>query len=250
LAAAISAPRPGAPRAVTFDAGFTLIEPIAEPAALVERVVGRTGARPSAAAIAAALADSAPILAAPSVWWADAERAAAVLRRYYATVLDHLGHRARDAAAEVLREYVDPGNWRACPGMVDLLTTLRSAGWRLGVLSNWQPSLSETLAEAGLADHLDAVVASTVAGTAKPDGEAYAAAAAALAVAVGEVVHVGDHLGDDVAGALLGGGRAVYVDGPFAGLAEAFETTVSAPTPAPRRAAPGHPAGTGVEGTR
>ena len=64
----------------------------------------------------------------------------------------------------------------------------------------------------GLARLLDAILLSTVVGVAKPAGGIFRAAAAALAAPPDDMLHAGDDVQADVAGALAAGLRAVLVD--------------------------------------
>lgn len=226
LRATTGAPRPGSPAAVTFDAGFTLIKPFLQPAGIIRRCLTRAGAVPPESAIRAALDAASDQLAAPERWWTSAPRAESTLHRFYENVLAHLGCPSPDSAREIVRAYTDVSNWLAVPGARDLLAAAQASGRRVGVLSNWQPSLHEILAATGLGRHVDAVIPSTLAGAAKPSPAAFLAAADALGVAVSQLIHVGDGLVDDVFGALRAGCRAVLVDslpGTAAGtLADSF----------------------------
>ena len=67
------------------------------------------------------------------------------------------------------------------------------------------------LERAGLLHHFDAVVISEDVGLRKPRAEIFAAVADALALAPAEIVHVGDNLDADVAGAAAVGQRTVWL---------------------------------------
>ena len=66
----------------------------------------------------------------------------------------------------------------AYPDAAPALTALRAAGIRIVVVSNWDGSLHERLAETGLAPLVDGAVASAEVGSAKPDGAIFRAALA------------------------------------------------------------------------
>jgi putative hydrolase of the HAD superfamily len=93
----------------------------------------------------------------------------------------------------------------------DALAALRAAGHRLLVVSNWDCSLPEWLGPAGLLEHVEAVVSSGEAGVAKPDPRIFERALALAGARPREVVHVGDSLDNDVAGARAAGLRAILV---------------------------------------
>jgi putative hydrolase of the HAD superfamily len=96
------------------------------------------------------------------------------------------------------------------------LRALRAAGVRLVVVSNWDVSLHERLAETGLAGLVDAAVASATFGAAKPDPAIFARGLELAGAEPGDAWHAGDRLDADVEGALAAGIRPVLVarDGP------------------------------------
>ena len=91
------------------------------------------------------------------------------------------------------------------------LRALRARGLRLVVASNWDCSLPDWLAPAGLLELVDGVVTSAVVGAAKPDASIFRHALELTGVDKAEAVHVGDSLDNDVAGARAAGIRAVLV---------------------------------------
>lgn len=92
-----------------------------------------------------------------------------------------------------------------------VLAALRHDGWRLGVLTNGQPSIQQRKISAlGLEAHVDAVVYAASHGPGgKPDGEPFAVVARALGVSASRVVFVGDDERCDVTGAVRAGMLAV-----------------------------------------
>ena len=101
------------------------------------------------------------------------------------------------------------------------LRALRGAGHALVVVSNWDCSLHERLAETGLAALVDGAVASAELGTAKPAGAIFERALELAGVPRERAWHVGDSLREDVEGARAAGIRAVLLAraeaGPVAG---------------------------------
>ena len=73
------------------------------------------------------------------------------------------------------------------------------------------PTAERVMDEAGLRAHLDAEVVSDRVGYRKPRSEIFAATATALGVPGEEVLHVGDKLDADVAGAAAAGMRTCWV---------------------------------------
>jgi putative hydrolase of the HAD superfamily len=87
----------------------------------------------------------------------------------------------------------------------DVLCAARERGVRLVVVSNWDVSLHDVLAETGLAPLLDGAITSAEVGSAKPDGGIFARGLELAGVGATDVVHVGDSVEHDVAGALAAG---------------------------------------------
>ena len=79
------------------------------------------------------------------------------------------------------------------------------------VVSNWDVSLHERLAETGLAGLVDGAVASAELGAAKPDAAMFARGLALAGVEPGAAWHVGDDVAADVGGALAAGIRPVLI---------------------------------------
>jgi putative hydrolase of the HAD superfamily len=99
----------------------------------------------------------------------------------------------------------------AYPDSAPALRALRAAGLRLVVVSNWDASLHERLAETGLAPLVDGAIASAQLGAAKPDGAIFARALALAGVDRAAAWHVGDSVAADVEGALAAGIRPVLI---------------------------------------
>jgi putative hydrolase of the HAD superfamily len=100
----------------------------------------------------------------------------------------------------------------AFPDVAPALAALRERGCRLVVVSNWDCSLSGWLAGAGLDGFFEAVVSSGGTGVAKPAPGIFERALEVAGVGPDEVVHVGDSLDNDVAGARAAGLRAILVE--------------------------------------
>lgn len=101
--------------------------------------------------------------------------------------------------------------FHAFPDAAPALRELRSRGLRLVVASNWDCSLPQVLARAGLAALVDGVVASAAVGFDKPAPELFEAALELAGCDASEAVHVGDSPSADVAGAAAVGIRPVLI---------------------------------------
>jgi putative hydrolase of the HAD superfamily len=207
------------PRAVLLDAMGTLLtfEPPAPHlrAALRERLGVDVGERAAAAAIAAEIA----YYRAHLDEGRDAAGLAALRRACAEAMRPALGPAAAGADAELLTAaLLDALRFVAFPDAPDALRELRSRGLRLVVVSNWDVSLEQRLAETGLAELVDGAVASAVVGAAKPDPAIFARGLELAAVGAREAWHAGDSVAADVEGAIAAGlAGAVLVDRDGAG---------------------------------
>jgi putative hydrolase of the HAD superfamily len=91
------------------------------------------------------------------------------------------------------------------------LQRLRTAGLRLGVVSNSDGRVEQALEAAGLRPYFDVVIDSTLLGVEKPDPRIFHAALQALGVAPEEALYVGDLYEVDVVGARSAGIEAVLL---------------------------------------
>ena len=109
----------------------------------------------------------------------------------------------------LLDALLDSLRFFAYPDAAPALTALRDAGIRIVVVSNWDWSLHERLAETGLAPLVDGALASAEVGSAKPDGAIFRAALAG--VRPQDAWHVGDTPEVDVEGARAAGLRPILI---------------------------------------
>jgi putative hydrolase of the HAD superfamily len=116
------------------------------------------------------------------------------------------------APAELTAALLDALRFTAFPDAAPALQELRALGHRLVVVSNWDVSLEERLAETDLLELVDAAVASAPFGAAKPARAIFEHALELAGADSGAAWHVGDDLTADVGGARAAGIRPVYVD--------------------------------------
>ena len=211
------------PRAILLDALGTLVsfEPPAPHlrAALRERLGVDVGERVAERAIAAEIA----YYRAHLHRGRDAAGLAELRRASAEAMRPALPEPAASAPGERLEAaLLDALRFFAYPDVPGALRELRALGIRLVVVSNWDVSLHERLAETGLEPLVDGAVASAELGVAKPDPAIFAhALAVAGGAAAGEAWHVGDSVAADVEGARGAGLRPVLVarEGPPATVA-------------------------------
>jgi putative hydrolase of the HAD superfamily len=205
------------PRAVLFDAGFTL--------------TFHDGARLTAyAAKAGVTADAAALEQAERALREEYRETEGVVmrthhdggfswherlyRRLLALAETPAAPEALDRAATVmLREHRASNAWRRIGlGVRWSLERLRGAGFKLAVVSNSEGTIEQMLLEIGLHPLFDAVIDSSVVGVTKPDPRIFDIALDRLGVAAGDALMVGDSPSADVDGARAAGIRAALID--------------------------------------
>ena len=118
---------------------------------------------------------------------------------------------ARAPLAELTAALMEALEFAAYPDAAPALRALRAAGCALVVVSNWDVSLHERLAETGLAPLVDGVVASAEAGAAKPERAIFERALALAGARAADAWHAGDSVAEDVEGARAAGIRPVLI---------------------------------------
>jgi putative hydrolase of the HAD superfamily len=92
----------------------------------------------------------------------------------------------------VYREFSLPGIWRLEPGAFDLLQDLRRAGFRLGIISNFDLRLYEILKHVGVSNLFEQIIVSSQVGADKPSPRIFQEALRRFQVGPAELLHVGD----------------------------------------------------------
>jgi putative hydrolase of the HAD superfamily len=96
--------------------------------------------------------------------------------------------------------------------VIPALTALRSAGYRLGVLTNLRRDMNQLCQRLGFAPFLDFCFNSSGAGAEKPDAPIFMAALKHAETSPEETMHVGDQYRSDVLGARAVGIHPVLID--------------------------------------
>ena len=118
----------------------------------------------------------------------------------------------------VYQEFTLPGVWRLEPGALDLLRDLRRAGFRLGIISNFDLRLREILKDVGVLDLFEQIVVSSQVGAEKPSARIFEEALRRFAVEPAELLHVGDEEKADGDGARALGIQAFILSFAGSGL--------------------------------
>ena len=122
-------------------------------------------------------------------------------------------------ALEPLRDaFRSPTAWQVFPDVIPTLEELRSAGIRMGVVSNWDSRLPRLLEALGLATYFGAIVVSSLEGVEKPHPEIFLRAVERLNGKPETSLHVGDIPELDEAGAKAAGLSSLLIDRPATDL--------------------------------
>lgn len=95
---------------------------------------------------------------------------------------------------------------------VPTLEEAKSSGFRLGIISNWDPGLMAFCDELGIGHYFDTIIASRALGYKKWWPEIFHAALASVGGRPEESIHIGDSPGSDAWGALGVGIHPIVID--------------------------------------
>lgn len=206
-------------RGILFDAGGTLIEPVRPVGEIYAEVAADFGIRTDAERLQKGFQHFFPLqprLAFPSSL-TTAETAELEYQWWRQLVRQVLGDDGSAPQFDHLfdtlyRLFARIDVWRVIEGVEATLRRLADRGYTLGVVSNFDTRLFSLLIEFGLDDLFAIILVSSRMGAAKPDPKIFQQASQSLALLPDEILHVGDSLIEDVAGAVGAGMRAVLLD--------------------------------------
>lgn len=206
-------------RAISFDVGETLLRPDPTFGAVVGRCCDTGGVRLSEGASGrleamadAHFADLRRQGVAYSVGEETSRRTWTALYRQFLRSEGVSGDVVEVLAAQIYQAFLQPASYRLFDDALPTIEACRARGLRVGIVSNWESWLPTLLTHAGLDHLLDFQVISGEVGCEKPEPRIFAAAVAGAGVAAPEMLHVGDSLTSDVAGATAAGLQAVLLD--------------------------------------
>lgn len=118
-------------------------------------------------------------------------------------------------STNLINDYKTFSCWKHCKGALDLLSYLKHKGFTLGVISNFDPRLNETLENARIRHYFKFIVSSYNVGVEKPHSEIFKFAIKCSnikALSSDECLHVGDSYLLDYEGAKNAGWNAALID--------------------------------------
>lgn len=140
-------------------------------------------------------------------WWTE------VVRKTFSKFIPDDG-RIDEMAATLIEDYKKPKSWIVTEGTVDFLKYLRTNEYKLGVISNFDPRVSEILCNMGINEFFDFILSSYEAKHAKPDPVIFDQALVKSCMGslkASESLHIGDNVLLDYMGARNAGWNSVVV---------------------------------------
>lgn len=201
-------------KAVTFDAAHTLYHPHPSVGAIYREVMQRHGLDYPADALEQGFRQAFRCVAKDATILDGEKREWSYWRSIVATSISHLSPPPADfdrLFEDLWNEFAHGHRWRPEPSALQTLSSLRDRGYRTALLTNWDQRVRQVVAETGFAPHLDHLFVSSEIGHEKPDREIFAHCQAALQLAPEQILHIGDSLQHDIAGAQAAGWHAIRI---------------------------------------
>lgn len=193
-------------RAITFDVGGTLIQPWPS----VGHVYAEVAAKHGVAGLNVEELNTAFKTA-----WRDADgfdyTRAGWERLVARTFAEWLPNGVPFFGA-LYERFSEPDVWKVFDDVFATLDQLASAGVLMGVVSNWDDRLRPLLKELALDRFFEAMAISCEVGFPKPSPVIFQCSAEQLGLVPGLILHIGDSIDLDFAGARAAGFRSVHLD--------------------------------------
>lgn len=147
------------------------------------------------------------------LWTVSPESSRAFWTGIYMRTLETLGGSApASVPGWLFEQFTQPERYGPYPDALPALRELRAHGYRLGIVSNWEPWLPVVLDRIGMSPLLDTIAVSGAEGIEKPDPALFELALKRMGVKPERAAYVGDSPTHDVEPALSLGMGAVLVD--------------------------------------
>lgn len=206
-------------RAVSFDAGQTLVHPEPSVESVYREAFARHGLEVDERAVRRAVhatwtdVNARQTAGEPDRWRGDGGEHG-FWKRFVTHVWTGCGGEKLPLAllAELVRHFSDDSHWAVYEDAHAVIPELKAKGLTLLVISNWDSSLPALLHRLELAPHFEFVVVSASVGHSKPSGRIFEEALRLLDMPAEAVLHVGDSLKDDYDGARAAGLPSVLLD--------------------------------------
>ena len=203
-------------RVVTFDAAGTLIRLVRPPGVIYAEVAGLFGLSLDPERVQEAFRTTWKTFAPPAEsagplpdddrdWW----------RELVVRTMKAAGYRIDpfdDYFKAVYQAFARPGVWELWPDVPLIIVRTHALKDTDRIISNFDRRLYDVLAQLGIREAFEHVIISSEIGVRKPAARIFKEAAQRFNVDVNEILHVGDELDSDFAGARAAGLDALLVD--------------------------------------
>ena len=127
-------------------------------------------------------------------FWCSHDRATAVWKDMYKLLAYELGlaYDAEGISEDTHAQYRQAHHWAFYDDVLPCLKSLKAAGLRLGIISNWDAELESLIRDLGLLPYFDVVLASAAIGYRKPNPRIFEEALSRMGVDAHAAAHVGD----------------------------------------------------------
>jgi putative hydrolase of the HAD superfamily len=203
---------------VFFDAGETLLHPHPSFPELFSATCARHGIDVSPEEVAPVLFGMVRNMAEVAAEAGVANASASEHEAYrfwthvYRRCLAELSIEAEWLADELYKVFSDGASYRLYDDALPAIEALKDAGYRIGLISNFEGWLEELLVELELGDVFEVSVISGLVGVEKPNARIYEIALDQAGVDPGVAAHVGDSLPNDIQPPVDLGMKAVLLD--------------------------------------
>ncbi len=205
-------------KVISFDAGFTLLEPAPSFGGILSKLAARRGydcdpdmltlrffdAHHKYAKLSRIEGKGMYACEERSKYWWDK-----ITIEAYGRLIN--SDDAQPLADRCYNELSKGSSWKLYPDVLPALEELSAGGYRLIVLSNWDRRLPGILKEIGIAEFFQSVYYSTSVEFEKPDEPFFRCVLEDLQIPAKSVLHVGDNLIDDLEGASRVGMHGIVV---------------------------------------
>jgi HAD superfamily hydrolase (TIGR01662 family) len=206
--------------AVLFDMGYTLVDFEPSQEAIVQEVLRTLGVERTVAEIDAAVRtvwgeyfSEAATASFPATEEYDSQVQIGLNRELLAQLDVAADGDTLQTFADALESWFSrPGVMHPYPEVVDVLTTLRGQGYRLGIISNWGWNLRDHVVRVALDGFFELVWASAYAGCNKPHPGIFFQALVQMDLSARRTLYVGDSYRHDITGARHAGLDVVLLD--------------------------------------
>ena len=199
-------------RAITFDAAHTIFHPHPSVGAIYQEVMLRFGLNYSASELEAGFQGAFTSVAKDETILDSEARERSYWKAIVAASIRRLEPQPDDFVAlfdELWEEFALGHRWKVKADTAPLLSELRSRGFIVSLLTNWDSRVHRVIADSQVKGCFDHVFVSSEIGFEKPDPRIFKSVQERLNLRAKQILHVGDSLQHDIEGALSVGWQAI-----------------------------------------